>query len=76
MNEYNQSIQQLVTRGFMAAIPKSKKGNEFSYWASVDKSEAIFRVKLSNQTFYSTPYPVDICKGPNPDPDCPPPPAS
>jgi len=45
---YTQSMQELVTAGYLSSIPKSTKGTDYSYYASADKSEAFFGAKLTS----------------------------
>lgn len=45
---YTQSMQELVTAGYLSSIPKSPKGTDYSYYASSDKSEAFFGAKLTS----------------------------
>lgn len=47
---YNQSMQELVDNGYLGAIPKSPSGKDYSYWASENRTTAIFGAKLSNYT--------------------------
>lgn len=45
---YNQSMQELVDRGYLPTIPRSPSGEDYSYWASADKTQAVFGARLSS----------------------------
>lgn len=48
--QYTQSMQQLVNKGYISAIPKSSSGTDYTYWAAPDATEAFFGAKLSTKT--------------------------